>query len=64
MCFVHFEKAFEMVRHEVLVERSRRLGVDTFDIRVMTNLYRGQRAVVRIREDKSDWIKTEREERT
>lgn len=36
------------------------LGVDPADIRVMTNLYWGQRAVVRIENDKSDWIKIER----
>ena len=58
MCFVDFEKAFHVVRHEV--ERLRRLGVDTADMKVMTNLYWGQRAVVRIGEDKSDWIKIEK----
>ena len=60
MCFVDFEKAFDMVRHEVLVDRLRVLGVDTADIRVMSNLYWGQRAVVRIGEDRSDGIKIER----
>ncbi|XP_045105497.1 uncharacterized protein LOC123501010 [Portunus trituberculatus] len=38
----HFEKAFDMIRHEVLVERLRRLGVDNADIRIITNLYWGQ----------------------
>uniref|UniRef100_A0A0P4W0B7 Reverse transcriptase domain-containing protein n=1 Tax=Scylla olivacea TaxID=85551 RepID=A0A0P4W0B7_SCYOL len=60
MCFVDFEKAFDMVRHEILVERLRRLGVDTADLRVMTNLYWGQRAVVKIGYEKSDWVKIER----
>ena len=60
MCFVDFEKAFDTVRHEVLVERLRRLGVDAADIRILTNLYWGQRAVVRIGDEKSDWIKIEK----
>ena len=60
MCFVDFEKAFDTVRHEVLVERLRMLGVDPADLRVMTNLYWGQRAVVKIGDDKSDWVKIER----
>ena len=39
MCFVDFEKAIDTVRHEVLVER------------LMTNMYWGPRAVVRIEND-------------
>lgn len=31
--FVNFKKAFDTVRHEVLVERLSRLGVDAADIR-------------------------------
>lgn len=61
-CFVDFDKAFDVVRHEVLVERLRSLGVDTADIRVMTNLYWGQRAVVKIEDGKNDWIDIERSE--
>ena len=32
MCFVDFEKAFDRVRHEVLVERLRGLGMEVADI--------------------------------
>ena len=42
------------------MERLRTLGVDLADERVMTSLYLGQRAVVRIEKDESDWIKIER----
>ena len=59
-CFVDFEKAFDTVCHEVLVERLRTLGVDPADIRLMTYLYWGQRAVMRIENDNNDWIKIER----
>ena len=42
LCFVDFEKAFDMVRHEVLVERLRGLGIDVADLMLITNLYWGQ----------------------
>ena len=60
MCFVDFEKLFHTVRHEVSVERLRTLGLNLADVRLMTNLYLGQRAVRRIENDNSDWIKLER----
>ena len=60
MCFVDFEKAFDTVRHEILVEKLRRLNVEDADIRVMSNLYWNQKAVVRIEEDKSNWVNIER----
>ena len=56
MCFIDFEKAFDTVRHELMVERLRRMGVDAADFRVLTNLYWGQKAVVRIGDDRSGWI--------
>ena len=39
MCFVDLEKAFDMVRHVVKVERLRGLGVDVADLTLITNLY-------------------------
>ena len=57
MCFVDFEKELDIVSHEDLVERLKTLGVDPADVRLMTNLYSGQRAVVRLENDKSDWTK-------
>ena len=60
MCFIDFEKAFDTVRHEIMIETLRRLGVDAADLRVLTNLYWGQRAVVRIGEDRSGWTEIQR----
>lgn len=60
MCFVDFEKAFDRIRHEVLVERLEQVGDDTADIRPMINLYWNQKAVVRIGDNRSDWIKIKR----
>ena len=49
MCFVDFEKAFDRVRHELLIDRLRRIGADDADVRLLTNLYWEQKAVVKMR---------------
>jgi hypothetical protein len=42
------------------MDRLRKLGVDLADVRVITNLYWRQKAVVRIDEEKCTWISIER----
>ena len=54
MCFVDFEKAFDRVKHGLLAERLRELGVDLSDLRVLTDLYWEQKAVVWIEDDMSE----------
>ena len=56
MCFVDYEKAFDTVRHEQMMEKLATLGVDRADLQLLANLYWEQRAVVRIEEDRSGWI--------
>ena len=53
MYFIDFEKALDTVKHNNLMRALRRYGVDEADIRVMTQLYWEQRAVVRVGEDVS-----------
>ena len=60
MCFVDFQKAFDRVRHELLIDRLRRIGSDEAGVRLLTNLYWEQKAVVKIGDDRSDWIKIEK----
>ena len=60
MCFVDFEKAFDRVRHELVIDRLRGIGADEADVRLLTNLYWEQKAVVKIGNDRSDWIKIEK----
>ena len=56
MCFVDYEKAFDTVRHDLMMERLATLGVDQADLRILANLYWEQKAVVRIEDDRSNSI--------
>ena len=54
MCFIDYEKAFDTVKHEILIDMLQRMGVDGRDSRLIRNLYWEQEARVRIGEDRSD----------
>ena len=60
MCFVDFEKAFDTVKHGMLLETLRRYGVDGADIRLIAKLYWEQKAVIRIGDEKSGWVNIEK----
>ena len=55
MCFVDFEKAFHTVRHELWRRRLLRLRVYAAVLRVLVNLFWGQKAVVKIGDKRSGW---------
>ena len=57
VCFVDFEKAFDRVRHNKLVQILLNVGVDKNDIRIIQNLYWSQEAAVRIGNNLSNWCK-------
>lgn len=48
MCFIDYEKAFDRVRHQKLVQILRRLDIDQKDVRCIENLYWNQSAAVRV----------------
>ena len=56
MCFIDLEKAFDTVKHEKLIETLRKFMVDDKDLRLITNLYWQQRAVVKVGDEASEWI--------
>ena len=60
ICFVDFEKVFDMVRNERLVRRLVKLGIDAADLRVLMNLYWDQKAVVKIGDVRSGLTETRR----
>lgn len=48
VCFIDYEKAFDRVQHEKLINILRGAGVDGKDLRIIKNLYWQQKAVVRV----------------
>lgn len=48
MCFIDYEKAFDNVKHNLLISYLRDLGLDGKDIRLISNLYWNQKAEIRI----------------
>ena len=60
LCFADCERAFDMVRHEFLMERLTALGMEVADIRLIASFYGRQRAIVNVGDDKSEWVKIER----
>ena len=60
MCYVDFEKAFDMVGHELWMKSLVRMRVDAADSRALVNLYWGQKAVLRIRGEMSGWTEISR----
>lgn len=55
-CFIDFEKAFDKVKHQKMLDILKNTGLDDKDIRIIANLYWKQKANVRIEECHSDEI--------
>ena len=60
MCFVDFEKAFDTVKHDKLVETLEKYCIDGADLRVLKELYWEQRAVVGVGDERSESVTIER----
>ena len=48
ICFIDYEKAFDNVRHELMVTYLQELGLDDKDVRMIANLYWHQTAQIRL----------------
>ena len=55
VCFIDYEKAFDKVKHEVLMEILRDIGVAGKEYRVIKNLYWAQKACVKINGEETGW---------
>ena len=60
ICFLDYEKAFDRVRHEPLMQCLREIGVDGKYINIIRNMYWDQTASVRIMNELSDDIRIQR----
>lgn len=56
LCFIDYEKAFDRVRHDLLMERLLDVGLDSKDLRVIKNLYWNQRATVRVERSETEEV--------
>ena len=60
ICFLDYEKAFDRVRHEPLMQCLSEIGVHGKDIKIIRNLYWDQTAAVRIMNELLDEIRIQR----
>lgn len=60
ICFIDYEKAFDRVNHEKLIEKLKLAGLDGKDVRIIARLYWEQAAVVRTEQGNSEGIKIRR----
>ena len=61
ICFLYYEKAFDRLRHETLMQCLSEIGVDGKYIKIIRNLYWDQTASVRIVNELSDEIRIQRD---
>ena len=59
-CFIDYSKAFDRVHHDQLIKCLERIGLDGKDIRIITNLYWHQKAVIRIDNELSAYTPIQR----
>ena len=54
--FIHYSKAFDTVKHKVLVDLLQSLDIDQAELRLLTSHYWNKRAAVRCDDDISAWM--------
>ena len=60
MCFIDYEKAFDRVNHEKMIQCMQSIGIDKSDVRIISNLYWTQKAYIRLENDISNEIQIKR----
>ena len=56
ICFIDLEKAFDKVKHQILLEILKKTGINGMDLRIINNLYFNQTAHIRIEDSTSEDI--------
>jgi len=60
MCFLDYTKAFDRFQHGKMMEMLTDIGLDGKDIRIIANLYWGQKATVRVENRQTEYINIKR----
>ncbi|CAH2096300.1 unnamed protein product [Euphydryas editha] len=60
LCFIDYEKAFDRVKHEELMNILENIGLDDKDLRIIRSLYWNQSATVRVDGEQTDPISIQR----
>ena len=47
ICFIDYQKAFDKVKHEAILQQLKSIGIDDKDLRLIQNLYYNQTAAIR-----------------
>ena len=63
LCFIDYQKTFDEVRHNLLQNMLKPIGIDNKDYRIIHNLYFQQKAASKLTEDLSHWIGIRRDMR-
>ena len=56
ICFIDYKKAFDCLKHEIVLKKLREVGIDDKDLRIIQNLYYEQEASVRVGNTKTETV--------
>ena len=56
LAFIDYEKAFDKVKHDILMTDLKSIGIDDKDLRIINNLYRDQIVAISVNDQLSDWV--------
>lgn len=60
ICFIDYNKAFDKVKHDQLIDLLKNKNLDRQDVRLISNLYYNQRATVKIGQETSEEMEIKR----
>jgi len=60
ICFVDYKKAFDRVQHKQLLRLLKQIGLDQKDQRIIYNLYRLQKAAIKVPDGLTNWTEVNR----
>lgn len=56
-CLIDYQKAFDRVKHDKMIDILKNTGIDSKDLKIITNLYWNQTAVLKIEGEHTDEVK-------